>query len=166
MARTPKPKPELFLFSQRCPDPATRRTAEIWQGYTGYVSLQVCHIDRSGGELKPKFLEEYGADPARAYRELTFACMVNTEMMSTAEPSYGWRVGFHHYNSENLPLEPHEIERMHRVLQPLGRGYEKECERVGRPKSFGQFVLWHFGSLDLQGSSSAASAASRGRSPY
>lgn len=151
MATTSKPKPELYLFAQRCPDPATRRAADHWQGYTGYVSLQVCHIDRSGGELKPKFLDEYGEDPARAYRELTFACMVNTELMTTAEPSYGWRAGFHHFNAENLPLEPHEIERMHRVLRPLVRAYEKECERVGRPKSFGQFVLWHLGSLDVRG---------------
>lgn len=139
MPRTPKPKPELYLFAQRCPDPSTRRTADHWHGYSGYVSLQVCHIDRSGGELKPKFLEEYGEDPARAYRELTFACMVNTEMMTTAELSYGWRIGFHHFNSESLPLEP------------LVRAYEKECERVGRPKSFGQFVLWHLGSPNLQG---------------
>ena len=151
MARTSKPKPELYLFAQRCPDPATRRTADHWQGYSGYVCLQVCHIDRSGGELKPRFLDPYGEDPAQAYRELTFACMVNTEMMTTAELSYGWRAGFHHFNAENLPLEPHEIERMHRILQPLVRAYEKECERVGRPKSFGQFVLWHLGSLDLRG---------------
>jgi len=115
------------------------------------VSLQVCQIDRSGGELKPKFLDTYGEDPAVPYRELTFACMVNSEMMTTAELSYGWRAGFHHFNAENLPLEPHEIERMHRVLRPLVRVYEKECERVGRPKSFGQFVLWHLGSLDLRG---------------
>lgn len=151
MARIPKPKPELYLFAQRCPDPTTRRTADSWKGYTGYVSLPVCQIDRSGGELKPKFLEEYGEDPARVYRELTFACTVNSEMMSAAEPSYGWRAGFHHFNSEQFPLEGREIERMHRVLPPLVRAYEKKCERVGHPKSFGQFVLWHAGSLGLQG---------------
>jgi hypothetical protein len=151
MARIPKPKPELYLFAQRCPDPATRRTADSWKGHTGYVSLQVCQIDRSGGELKPKFLEEYGDDPARVYRELTFACTVNSDMMTTAELSYGWRAGFHHFSAEQFPLEPREIERMHRVLAPLVRAYDRNCERVGFPKSFGQFVLWHAGSLDLQG---------------
>jgi len=36
MARTTsKLKPELYLFAQRCPDPATRRSADHWQGYTG-----------------------------------------------------------------------------------------------------------------------------------
>lgn len=40
---------------------------------------------------------------------------------------------------------------MHKVLAPLVRAYEKKCERIGYPKSFGQFVLWHAGSLDLQG---------------
>jgi hypothetical protein len=151
MARTPKPKPELYLFAQPCPDPATRRTADQWKGYTGCVSLQVCQIDRSGGELKPRFFEEYGQDPAGVYRNLTFACTVNSEMMTAAELSYGWRIGFQQFSSEQFPLEPREIARMHRVLPPLVRAYDKECDRVGRPKSFGQFVLWHLGSLNLQG---------------
>lgn len=151
MARPPKLKPAIYLLAHRCPDPITGRMASHWKSYTGHVSLQVCGVDRSDGEVKPVYFEAYGEDPARAYRELTFACLADSDMLTTAVPSFAWRVGFHRYNAEQHPMEAREIARMHRVVSPLVRAYEKECTRIGQPKSFGQFVLWHLGPLDLRG---------------
>jgi hypothetical protein len=112
------------------------------------IIVRVCQDKHTGRGHEPTFPGDY--EPGGELRDLIFCAQVK-DTATLHEQSWIQRFGALPSVYDFAPLELAEAERIAKLLREVRKAYDKNVERFGYPKTFGQFVAFHGDALGVEG---------------
>lgn len=114
----------------------------------GHVLIEPCIAVDERGQMVPRWQSNLDGD---VRFPLVMASAQIDSGASRDNLSYGWTMGMRADHSSQHALEFDKVESVYQSLKRLATARLKTEQRLGQPKSFGQFVMWHFDTFKVAG---------------
>jgi len=146
MANTTTKLPPVYLYTHT----GTIERDDLDGGWRGAIHVRPVFATESptnGYDLH--WPQAYGEE--KKLNDLIITGGISTQKAHIGQPTWYARLGYEVSYSRLFPMTLHDIEVRAKFLRKLEDSYERTCERLGRPTTFGQVVAWYAEHMKVKG---------------